>query len=427
MYTARLPPTSDMKSFKKRIYVAAGYNTIYMGPGRKEFDPKQPTRGLESYLHEAYTGVANQLQNLDFDEGIVCNFMAPRFVRQGNLAGFLPAVAPNLLHKPCTGVEGACGSGGRALDTAIRALLSECASTVLVLGVEIQTTVKAVYGADILAGAGYHAAQRKNGAAYFFPGLFSDRAQAYFKAYGEKATREAMAKWYEQAILNARKNPKAQEYHNQTDDLYALGLTPPDSEQFVAHLNLYDCSKITDGASGLVVATKEGLEKLGVAPSNAAEVVGLGAAEGDITRNPTSSTKLETTRCATHKALKQAGISVEDLGILELHDCFSITALLALESVGVVKHGKAPDFISQGCTSIDGTLPTNLSGGLCGFGHPVGASGIRQMVDLLYQLTGQAPNQATIKKPYGLMVSMGGNDVTVTAVVVKGDDGKHEF
>lgn len=105
--------------------------------------------------------------------------------------------------------------------------------------------------------------------------------------------------------------------------------------------------------------------------------------------------------------------------MLELYDCFSITALLALESIVFSQPGGASRFVLDGRTAPAGDLPTNLSGGLGGFGHPVGGTGVRQMVDLLEQLTGRAPNQVQSGKEHGMMISMGGNDKTVTALVVK--------
>ncbi len=104
---------------------------------------------------------------------------------------------------------------------------------------------------------------------------------------------------------------------------------------------------------------------------------------------------------------------------MEIHDCFSITALLALEAIGLAPKGKAAAFILEGKTRSEGAMPTNLSGGLIGFGHPTGATGVRQMVDLYLQLTGQAANQIDSDKPYGMMISMGGNDITVTCLIVK--------
>jgi acetyl-CoA C-acetyltransferase/acetyl-CoA acyltransferase len=408
-----------MTTFNKKIYATAGYNTIYLGTGRKEFHPKKPRPDFEDYLKETGKGTCSELDNPDFDEGVISSFMPARFLKQGNIPGFLPMAVPGLRQKPCTRVEGACGSGGLALGLGIKSILSGLSDSVYVSGFEVQNNVKSIYCADILAGAGYHKGHRKSGHAYFFPGVFSDRAGAYQKKYKKAPTREALAKWYENWILNARKAPKAQEYHNTKEDLLGFGMTPPNGKFFVEHLNLADCSKVSDGASSIALLSEEGLKKCGVKKEDCIEIVSLGQAIGDITKHPADLTKMENTACAAQKSLDFAGIKKDAIGILELHDCFTMTGLLALEAIGFAKPGEAPQFVLDGNTDADGKFPTNLSGGLGGFGHPTGATGIRQMVDLLHQFTGKASNQADIKKPYGLMISMGGNDMTVSSLIVK--------
>ncbi|MEX1012388.1 MAG: 3-ketoacyl-CoA thiolase [Waddliaceae bacterium] len=397
----------------KKVYVAAGYNTMYFGFGRKEFNPKKPMPTFETYLKETAKGTLAQINHPEIDEGIIGSFMPGRFINQANLPGFLPFMVPELLYKPCTGIEGACGTGGRCISMAVRSVLSGISDTVFVAGFEMQNSLKAVYGADVLAGASYYSRERKEGHAYFFPGIFSNRAGAYYKKYGYEKTREAMALWYEKMIQNARLNPKAQEYHNTTKDLFSCGMTKPDPRLFVPHLNRYDCSKVTDGASSLLVLSEEGLKKCGIDKGKAIEIVALGESEGDITKDPADLTHFDTTEQAVKKVLQKSAISKDDLSLLELHDCFTITAILGFEAIGFAPKGKGPEYILQG------TVPVNLSGGLSGFGHPTGASGVRQMVDLFEQLIGVAPNQAEIKTPYGMMISMGGNDKTVTAIVVK--------
>lgn len=405
--------------FRKKIYAAAGFNTLYFGPGRPEFDPGKPMPGFESYLQEAAQGVRSQVSAVRFDEGVIGSFMAAGFLKQANLPGFLPFMVPELVGKPCTGVEGACGTGGRAIASAIRSVLAELAQTVFVCGFEVQNCVKSVYGADLLAGAGYYNKERKKGQAHFFPGVFSERAGAYYDTYGKETTREAMAAWYRQAIVNARKNPKAQEYYNKNEDLIETALTPPDATLFVPHLNLYDCSKVSDGASAILILSEEGLQACGIPKEDASEIVAIGEAEGDITAPPETLTTLSTTKIAVAKALSSAGLSMSDIGWLEIHDCFSITALLTFEALGLAEKGKASRYILEGNTESSGSLPTNLSGGLIGFGHPTGGTGVRQLVDLLLQLTGKAENQIRSNKPYGMMISMGGNDKTVTCIIVK--------
>ena len=405
-------------SLRKNVFITAGSTTTFMGSGRKEFNPKNQ-RPYEEYLKETAEGTCSQVKNSEFDEGVIGSFMPGRFLNQANIPGFLPYMVSSLKGKPCTGVEGACGTGGRAIAMGARSVLSDLSDSVFVSGFEMQNSVKAVYGADILAGASYYRQERRLGYAHFFPGVFAERAGAYYDRYGYDETRKGMAKWYEQCILNARKNPKAQEYENEVENLIERGMTPPNPEKFVPHLNLYDCSKVSDGAASLLVLSEEGLQKCGVDKSDCIEIIGIGEAEGDITAKPDDLTVLSTTKIAVEKALQQAGISRDEIGVLEIHDCFSITALLALEAIGFAEPGAASQFVLEGSTSPEGKIPTNLSGGLGGFGHPTGATGVRQLVDLWMQLTGRAPNQIDVQKPYGMMISMGGNDKTVTCVVVK--------
>ncbi|MCM8525240.1 MAG: hypothetical protein NE327_01910 [Lentisphaeraceae bacterium] len=403
----------------KKVYIAAGFNTAFMGPGRKEFNPRLEMPDYEYYLQKAAKGCMDQIPNPEFDEGIISNFMAARFIRQGNLAGLLPSLVPSLKYKPCFRAEGACGSGGLALTMAIRSILSGMADSIFVTGFEIQNTVKALYGADILAGAAYHKGLRKEGHAFFFPGIFSDRAGACYEKFGYERMRQGMARWYENAVENARKCSSAQEFHNSNESLFELGMTKPNGARFVEHLNLYDCSKVSDGASSLAVYSETGLKKAGIDKSNAVEIIGFNSCEEDLTKPPTDLTELKTTAVCAQHSFKMAGITANDLDLLELHDCFSITGILALEALGICEKGKAANFVFEGNTKTESSLPVNASGGLCGFGHPTGATGVRQMVDLQQQLTETAENQVYIRKGLGMMVSMGGNDKTLSSLIVK--------
>lgn len=406
-----------MKKFLRPIYAAAGYTTIFFGPGRREFNPKNPMPSFESYLKDVGRGVMAQIPNPDFDEGVIGSFMSARFLNQANLPGFLPYLCSGLEGRPCTGIEGACGTGGRAIATAVKTVLSGLSESVLVIGFEIQNSVKPLYGADILAGAAYYNGERKKGLAHFFPGIFAQRAGAYFKKYGEERTRKGMAAWYEQCIQNARYYPHAQEYHNQVEDLFSLAMTPPNPSAFLPYLNLYDCSKVSDGAAGIVIASEEGLKRLGLEKKESVEVVAMGAAESDITLSPLDLTRLTNSEIAIEKALK--GLDRAQIGHLELHDCFSITGLLGLEAAGFAKQGEAADLVRSGALRVGAELPTNISGGLGGYGHPTGATGVRQLVDLWAQGIGRALNGFETKKEFSLMVSMGGNDKTVTAIVTR--------
>jgi len=412
-----------MAKMKKPVFVTAGYYTMSLGTGRKEFRPKGKRPGVEHYVKEAGEASLAQINDpANIDEGVLGSFMMSRYNRQGNRPGFIPMIHPALVNKPCTGTEGACCSGGLALSVAAKTILADVADTVLTVGVEVQNSVKAVYGADILAGAGHYASQRKQGHAHFFPGQFSDRAGAYFAKHGGEAAREGMALWYVNAIENARRNPQAQEYHNSIEDLFAIGMTPPNAKVFCENINFYDCSKVSDAGTALIFASEDGLKKLGVEMKDAAQVVSYGQAESDITKLPDDLTVMWTTRAAVQQALDDAGLTINDIGVFEFHDCFSIGGLIALESVGLAQPGKAPEYIKSGAIKIDGKTPVNTSGGLIGYGHPVGASGVRQAVDIWKQLTGKAENfqvELDPERPYGLSISMGGNDVTVVAMIFK--------
>ncbi|MFH2141293.1 MAG: 3-ketoacyl-CoA thiolase [Bacteroidota bacterium] len=407
---------------RRKVYLVAGYNTISMGTGRKEFSPKKARAGIEELVKEAGQAVLKQIGGATkVDECIIGNFVGTLFNRQGNMAGFFPYIDEGLTFKPCVRVEGACGTGALAVATGIKSVLAETAEVVLVLGVEVQNTVKAIYGADILAAAGW-AKDRKEGHAYYFPGKFSDRARAYSQKFGKEKTRQAMARWYVNAIENARLCPTAQEYHNATKDIMAQGMMEPIPKAFVDNLNFFDCSKVSDGASAIAVVSEEGLKRCGIDKKDAVEVIGLGQAEYDITIPPKDHTKLETTAVAVKNAFESAGITKNQIGTVETHDCFTIAGIMAVEAIGLAEHGKGTDYIIEGKTSRSGEVPFNTTGGLVGWGHPTGATGVHQAVTILEQLTGKAKDaQINIPKdrPYGLSINMGGDDKTLVSIVYK--------
>lgn len=412
-----------MKKLRRKVYMTGGYNTVSLGTGRREFHPKKSRPGLEHYISEAGKGVLEQIGGADnVDESVIGNFMAARFNRQANLPGFVPMIDEKLQWKPASSVEGACGSGGLALMYGIRSVLAETAEVVLTLGVEVQNTVKAIYGADILAGAGWYQ-KRKQGHAYFFPGQFSDRAGAYYEKYGYDKARKGMAKWFANAMENARLDPTAQEYHNTTPDPEAVALKmKPNGAAFVDNLTVLDCSKVSDGASGIAICSEEGLAKIGVDKKDAVEVIGFGHVIRNITDDPADPTEVVAIKKAAHQALENAGVTIDQIGTIETHDCFTIAGILAVEALGLAARGEGADWVAEGNTSRDGHLPMNTTGGLIGWGHPTGATGVHQAVTIWQQLTGKA-GKAQIEiaddRPYGMTINMGGDDVTVVAVVYK--------
>ena len=237
--------------------------------------------------------------------------MASRFNKQANLPGFAPMIDEDLQWKPSISVEGACGSGGLSLMSGIKSVLAETSDVVLAMGIEVQNTVKAIYGADILAGAGWYQ-NRKNGHAYFFPGQFSDRAGAYYEKYGKDKARAGMKRWFRNAMENARLDPTAQEHQNRTADLDALyDKLQPNGAAFVDNLSVLDCSKVSDGASAIAICSEEGLARIGVDKKDTVEVIGFGHVVRNITNNPTDLTELETIKKAAHQAMEDAGITID--------------------------------------------------------------------------------------------------------------------
>lgn len=412
-----------MKKLRRKVYMTAGYNTISLGTGRREFNPKKTRPGIEHYISEAGKAVLEKIGGPDnVDESVIGNFIAARFNKQGHLDGFIPMIDKRLSMKPAVRVEGACASGGLSLVTGIRHILAETSEVVLSLGVEVQNTVKAIYGADILALAGWFR-KRKQGHAYFFPGQFSDRAGAYYEKYGYERTRKGMARWYANAIENARLDPAAQEYHNTNPDPYGTALKmKPNGRSFVDHLSVLDCSKVSDAASGIAICSEEGLKRIGVEKKDAVEVIGFGHAVRDITSDPTDLTELETIKFTAYQAMENAGITIDQVGTIETHDCFSIAGILAVEALGLAAKGEGADYVDEGKTSRTGEMPINTTGGLIGWGHPTGGTGVHQAVTIWQQLTGNA-GKAQIEipgnRPYGLTINMGGDDVTVVSIIFK--------
>jgi acetyl-CoA C-acetyltransferase/acetyl-CoA acyltransferase len=403
--------------------MAAGYNTVSMGTGRSEFNPKKVRPGLEHYFNEAAGEVLKKIGGAkNVDECVVGNFMAARFNKQAHLGGFFPMVDKELQFKPAIRVEGACASGGLALITGIKNILAETSDVVLAVGVEVQNTVKAIYGADILAGAGWYQ-KRKNGHAYFFPGQFSDRAGAYYEKYGMEYARKGMGRWFRNAVENARLCPTAQEFENKVEDLEALYLKMrPNGASFVDNLSVLDCSKVSDGASAIIICSEEGLKRCGIRKDQAVEIVGIGHQVRNITEDPPDLTEVLTIKKAAFEAMESAGITIKDLATIETHDCFSIAGVLATEALGFAGKGKGAQFVAEGNTARNGKIPMNTTGGLIGWGHPTGGTGVHMAVTVWEQLThnaGAAQVPIPAERPYGLSINMGGDDVTVVSLAYK--------
>ncbi|MEM7813578.1 MAG: thiolase domain-containing protein [Candidatus Aenigmatarchaeota archaeon] len=297
--------------------------------------------------------------------------------------------------------EAACASGGVALRQAWLAIKSGVYDVVAVLGVEKMTDVGASTAMRGLMAAGD--AEWEGSIGLTFAGLYALMARAHMHAFG--TTREQMALVSVNNHRNAVKNPYAQFRNEITlqDVLNANIVADP--------LGLLDCSPLSDGAACVILASESAAKRF------EQPVWVIGSSQGSASlalAERTSLVEMPATRAAVAEVWKQTGLDTKDIDVLEVHDCFSINEIIALEDLGFCPKGQGGLFVERGCIGLGGDIPTNTSGGLKAIGHPVGASGVRQVIDVVRQIRGCAPNQVGGAST-GLCLNIGG--VGGTAVV----------
>jgi acetyl-CoA acetyltransferase len=414
----------------RKVYVLGGANTSFIGKfhpdfiwkGHADFGKKDnPT--LEDYVRDATLEALKDagLQPKDVQKGFVGNFAGELFSNQGHLGAVLASAHPDLKLKPFTRVEGACASGALALAAAIDSI-GAGVDVALVVGAEVQTTVNAKIGADYLARAAHYRTQRSIDP-MTFPALFARRTKAYMQAFGLES--KDLAKVVANSYANAKKNPKAHmkavtmtvEQAAEASDKNPCFLENAELKPF---LKVSDCSQVSDGGSALVLVSEAGLRKAGKTPKDAVEVLAYGHATGPI-EGPSDLTEMEVTRAAAREAFESAGLSPSDVNVVEVHDCFAIAQLLALEAMGFAAKGKAKqELIDTGAMTLEGKLPVNTGGGLVAFGHPVGATGVKQAVEISRQLLGRCGEYQVKSSPkVGLTQNMGGDDRTAVVALYR--------
>jgi acetyl-CoA acyltransferase len=413
----------------RRSFIVGGAHTPYIGKGHPDFIWKRhPDFGqrenpdLEQMLQAAVDGALadTAVDPAEVDRLYLGNFCGELFNSQGHLGAAMVGTNPAFAGKPAARLEGACASGGLAVLAGLDAIAAG-ADLVLVAGVEVQTTVSARVGGDYLARAAHY--RRQRGIDDFtFPALFARRVKAYMAAHG--LTHEDLGHVSVKAYANANRNPLAHmqarrmslEVAGSENEKNPCFLT---NEDFAPFMKMSDCSQVSDGASALLLASEAGLAKLGKAEADVAEVAGRGHAvsslyeDGDLT-------ELSTSAIAASQAYADAGISVADVELAEVHDCFTLTELLMMEAMGLAKPGESAAMLREGVTAIDGAVPVNTGGGLVGFGHPVGATGIKQPLEIFRQMKGLCGDYRVAKLPrWGLTLNMGGDDKTVVSLAIK--------
>ena len=320
------------------------------------------------------------------------------FVGQEHLASLLTDYM-GMRGIPATRVESACASGGMAFRSAVIEVASGMSDIVMASGVEKMTDCSGDDATQALASAADQEYEVFHGAT--FPGLYAMIAHAHMARYG--TTREMLSAVSVKNHRNGSMNPNAQYPFTVTADQVASSVMVADP------LRILDCSPITDGAAAVIVTTEE------IAKSTGKPYVRvLGSAIGTDTialAQRDDITTIKAATIATHKALAMAGKNISDIQFAEVHDCFTIAEIVIAESIGRFEPGMAGPAILAGETALDGTFPMNPSGGLKSKGHPVGATGIAQVVEAYKQLTGQAENGRQIpgSPSIGMTQNMGGS------------------
>jgi acetyl-CoA C-acetyltransferase len=336
------------------------------------------------------------VDSVDF---ITVGCMSPGlFAGQEHIASLL-ADEIGMAGVPASRVESACASGGLALRTGFAEVASGLADTVLVTGVEKMTDVD---GADATYALGTAADQEWEGFhGITFPGLYAMLARSHMQRFG--TTSEQLAAVAVKNHANGLLNPHAQ---------YHLKVTVKDvleSTMVADPLHLLDCSPVTDGAAALVLTTVNRAKELaGGRP--VVKITGSGLATDTITiANRGDLTELGAVRVAAARAYEMAGRKPTDLHVVEVHDCFTIAEIMATEAIGLFDPGFGASAAADGLTSLQGKIPVNTSGGLKSKGHPVGATGVAQAVEIVTQLRGEAGQRQVEGARVGLAQNMGGS------------------
>lgn len=341
------------------------------------------------------------------DAMFVGSMSAGRFIGQEHV-GALVADYVGLggeLHVPATRVEAACASGGLAFRQAVAAVASGMSDVVVAAGVEKMTDVSDA--TDVLAGAADREWESFAGAT--FPGLYAMIACDYMNKYG--LTREQLAQVAVKNHYHGARNPYAQFRSEITQS------TVIKSTLVASPLRLFDCSPVSDGAAVVIVCPMERAKEFTDTPIK----VLASAQAGDtiaLHDRPDFST-LGATVAAGNAAFKQAKLERKDIDYVEVHDCFTIAELCAIEDLGFVPKGTAGKFTEEGETQIGGKLPVNTSGGLKACGHPVGATGIKQVWEVVQQLRGEAGKRQVDGAEIGMTQNVGGTGATVVSHIFR--------
>ena len=328
--------------------------------------------------------------------GAACNVALNQ---QGLLAGVM-AMTPGLEGKPIEAVENACASGGQAVLSVIYKLQLGMGDTGIAVGFEKMRDAEGKVDGKLIGqvlGHFSHPSERE-GKVFIFPHIFAEIMQAYMDEYG--VTERDLAHIPVQEYANARFNPWAQMSKVQITLDQAVKIEG--INRYVVDglpLKTYDCSQISDGYASLILATGEGLAKLGIPKSACVEIAGWGQATDAIRKTGRDVLRPTGAYRAMRTAYEMAGAKPEDVNVAEVHDCFSVMGAIGTEVIGKAAPGRGAQYWVAGNARPDGECGINTSGGLIAKGHPIGATGIAMIGWSALQLLGKAPPELQVKDP----------------------------
>jgi acetyl-CoA C-acetyltransferase len=315
----------------------------------------------------------------DVDEIFLGHFNGG-FSAQDFTAALVLQASPDFRFKPATRVENACATGSAAVHQGLQAIAAKQARVVLVVGAEQMTTTPGPQVGEILLKASY--AREEANIEAGFAGIFGQIAARYFQKYGDQS--DALAMIAAKNHRNGVGNPYAQ---LRKDLGYDFCRTESDKNPFVAGpLKRTDCSPVSDGAAAIVLTDVETALQM----SKAVAFRAAAHAQDFLPMSKRDILKFEGCAAAWSKALDRAGIEIDDLSLVETHDCFTIAELIEYEAMGLVPEGQGARAIKDGLTQKERRLPVNPSGGLKAKGHPIGATGVSMHALSAMQLCGTA-------------------------------------
>ena len=400
---------------KNDVYILGGYQTDFSRNWSKE------NKHISAMMYEAYEGSLSDV-NIDKDDVssiLVSNFLGESYCNQGMLGAFPVDFEQTWNGIPTMRVEAACASGSVAIISAMSYVKAGIYDVVCVIGVEQMKTVDAKVGSDFLGYASWYDREAKD-SNFPMPKLFNKLQEEYGKRYG--IDRGYLAKIADINYGNAKRNPNAQtrDWYMSFDHANTVGEY---NTLIEGDIRTTDCSQITDGSVCLYIASEKFVKERNL--KGVSKILGWGhtttSMEYDkkMSLSKDSNYVLPFTRKAILDSFKKAGIkSCWDLDCLEVHDCFTITEYMAIDHFGLTYPGRSFEAIEDGAIEMTGRLPINPSGGLIGCGHPVGATGVRQVLDAHKQVVNKAGSYQIEGASKVATLNIGGAGTTSVSFVI---------